>query len=111
MSPWTPVARARGLATRQERRAAKRAAQGLPYEPIGQGKPRRSKGGTFVPRGITPLQAAVREVRYDLERGYVNPARNMARTEYKLRAVEFEVYRDGWSTIKQAIEDGVADLL
>lgn len=108
---WPQAAATAGLAARHAKRAARRAAAGLPYESVGQGQPRRSRGGEYVPRGATPLQVAVLEVRNDLMRGYLNPSPNMSRTEYKLRRHEFEIYREGWLTIKQAIEDDVDDLL
>lgn len=111
MRGWTPHAREHALAARREKRDAKREAQGLPLESIGPGRPRRSRGGLCAPRCATPLQMAVLEVRHDLERGYHSPARFIARTEYKLHRDEFTLYREGWSAIKQAIEDGVADLL
>lgn len=108
MRGWTHRARARALAVRREKRDAKRIAQALPMESIGQGRPRRSTSGGYVPRDATPLQVATLEVRSDIARGYVNPGRFMKRTEYKLRRDEFEIYRAQWSAIRQSIEDDIA---
>lgn len=101
---WTQAARDRGLATRRAKRDARRGALGLPLESIGQGKPRRGAHGEYVPRGSTPLEVATLEVRFDIAQA-LGPARFMARTHYKLRRDEFEIYRAQWSTIKQAILD------
>jgi len=47
---------------------------------------------------------ATLEVRWDKEHGYVNPAASMVRTQYKLRANEFEIYRTQWSAIMASLD-------
>ena len=101
---WTQRSRTASLEARQARREAERAARGLPYRVVGAGRPRRGRGGQYVPRGATPLEVATLEVRWDKEHGYVNPAASMVRTQYKLRANEFEIYRTQWSAIMASLD-------
>jgi hypothetical protein len=71
----------------------------------------RSRAGKLIPRGTTAMELAIMEVKRDLENGYQCAAMYMTRTEYRLRPREFTIYRYSWDAIRQAIEDGLDDLL